>query len=394
MTKPPVYLSALGIVNALGSGIDQGASGLFAGDSTGIVPEAGWLPAQQALVGRVNAALPEMRPAWARYRSRNNQLLLAALEQIRPAVDAALSLYGAQRIGAVIGSSTSGIAEGEAAISAYKKIGRLPDEYDYMQQEVGAPAVFLARFLGLGGPAYTISTACTSSAKAFSSARRLLQQGFCDAVLVGGVDSLCKLTLNGFNALESISPELCNPLSRNRRGINIGEGAALFLMQREPDGYQLLGIGESSDAYHISAPDPQGCGAERAMRDALHDADVQVADVAYLNLHATATIKNDEMESRAVDRVFSKGVPVSGTKALTGHMLGAAGATELAFCWLCLRAGRLPPHRWDEEADPALPALQLVGEHSVLPSRPHRVCMSNAFAFGGNNISVLIGDPR
>jgi 3-oxoacyl-[acyl-carrier-protein] synthase-1 len=328
------------------------------------------------------------------YRSRNNRLLLAALEQMRPAVDQTLSRYNPARIAVVIGSSTSGIAEGEAAIAAYDKNEDFPAEFDYAQQEIGSPSAFLSRFLELSGPAYTISTACTSSAKAFSSARRFLQQGFCDAALVGGVDSLCKLTLNGFAALELLSPELCNPLSRNRRGINIGEGAALFLMTREASDYQLLGIGESSDAYHISTPHPEGRGAEKAMRAALKDAGLDTSDIDYLNLHATATVKNDEMESRAVDRIFRDGVPVSGTKALSGHTLGAAGATELAFCWLCMRAGRMPPHRWDGQVDPSLPALQWVGDCRALPAHRHRVCMSNSFAFGGNNISMLIGDAR
>jgi 3-oxoacyl-[acyl-carrier-protein] synthase I len=202
------------------------------------------------------------------------------------------------------------------------------------------------------------------------------------------------LTLNGFAALESMSSQRCNPLSRNRRGINIGEGAALFLMTRDEAPYALLGIGESSDAHHISAPDPQGIGAESAMRGALIDAKIAAARVDYLNLHATATPKNDEMESHAVARVFPEGVPTSGTKPLTGHCLGAAGGIEIAFCWLALRNGRLPQHLWDGDADPALPRLSLVGEDAHLNGSSTRVCMSNSFAFGGNNISVLIGDAQ
>jgi 3-oxoacyl-[acyl-carrier-protein] synthase-1 len=183
-------------------------------------------------------------------------------------------------------------------------------------------------------------------------------------------------------------------MSRNRRGINIGEGAALFLMTREAATVELLGIGETSDAYHMSAPQPEGLGAEAAMRAALADAGLSAGDVDYLNLHATATPKNDEMESRAVARVFPAGVACSGTKPLTGHTLGAAGATELAFCWLTLRDGRLPPHLWDGEADPDLPRLDLVSAGQRFVRGAGRVCMSNSFAFGGSNASLLIGDAR
>ncbi len=390
--KARVYLPALGIVNALGSGADAVAHRLFAGDASGMVLEDGWLPSAPARVGRARGALPEVPDAAC--AGRNNQLLLAALAQIEAAVDGALTRHGRARIGVVLGTSTSGIAEGEAAIAAYREHGALPAAYRYAQQEIGMPAVFLARHLALGGPAYTVSTACTSSAKAFASARNLLRHGLCDAVLVGGVDSLCKLTINGFGALESTTAELTNPLSRHRRGINIGEGAALFLMSRDEAAVELLGVGETSDAHHISAPHPDGLGAEAAMRAALADAGLAAHTVDYLNLHATATPKNDEMESRAVARVFPQGVAASGTKPLTGHTLGAAGATELAFCWLALRDGRLPPHVWDGAADPELPPLDLVAGERRFARAAGRACMSNSFAFGGSNASLLIGDAR
>lgn len=396
MTKP-CFLPALGIINALGSGAGEVAPRLFAGDTSGMVLEDGWLPGAPARVGRARSAHsdgPEIPALPADYACRNNRLLLAALAQIENAVDIALTRHGRNRIGVVLGSSTSGIAEGEAAIAAQRISGVLPAGYHYAQQEIGMPAAFLARHLQLGGPAYTVSTACTSSAKAFASARNLLRHGLCDAVLVGGVDSLCRLTINGFTALESTSIELCQPMSRNRHGINIGEGAALFLMTREEAAIELLGIGETSDAWHMSAPHPEGLGAEAAMRAVLTDAGLKTGDIGYLNLHATATPKNDEMESRAVARVFPEGIAASGTKPLTGHTLGAAGATELAFCWLALRDGLLPPHVWDGEADPDLPHLDLVTAERHFARRTGRVCMSNSFAFGGSNASLLIGDQR
>lgn len=388
----PFFLPALGIVNALGCALDEAAQRLSLGDSDGMVLVEGVLSSGPARVGRVCGQLPEIPPALSDFSCRNNRLLLAALAQIRSNVDEAIARFGRERIGIVLGTSTSGIAEGEAAIAECRANGRLPAGFKYVQQELGAPAVFLARVLDVGGPSYCVSTACTSSAKAFVSARNLLRHGLCDVVLVGGVDSLCKLTVNGFASLESISTALCNPMSRNRNGINIGEGAALFLMTRDESEFAFLGAGETSDAYHMSAPHPEGIGAEAAMRAALADAGLSAIDVDYLNMHATATPKNDEMESRAISRVFPAGVAASGTKPLTGHVLGTAGATEIGLCWLALKGGFMPPHVWDGEADPELPRLDLVepGRKFVRSSR--RVCMSNSFAFGGNNASLLIGD--
>jgi 3-oxoacyl-[acyl-carrier-protein] synthase-1 len=392
--KRRYYLSTPGIVNALGIGRDEVARRLFAGDTGGMVLEDGWLPAGAARVGRARGGLPEIPATLIDQATRCNQLALAALAQIRAQVEAALSKYGHRRIGVIVGTSTTGIAEGEAAVAVLKASGALPEGYRYAQQEMGAPALFLARHLGLAGPAYAVSTACTSSAKAFASARNLLAYGACDAVLVGGVDALCRLTVCGFTALESASAELSQPMSRNRRGINIGEGAALFLLSGEASEVELLGVGESSDAHHISAPHPEGLGAEAAMQAALKDAGLGAQAVDYLNLHATATPKNDEMESRAVARVFPAGVAASGTKPMTGHTLGAAGAIELAFCWLALRDGRLPPHVWDGEADAALPQLELVKSGQRFARQAGRICMSNSFAFGGSNACLLAGDAR
>jgi 3-oxoacyl-[acyl-carrier-protein] synthase-1 len=231
--------------------------------------------------------------------------------------------------------------------------------------------------------------------KAIGAACRLIRAGLCDAVLAGGADALCKLTVNGFAALESTTAELCNPLSRNRRGINIGEGVALMLISRESAAVEIFGCGESSDAHHISAPDPAGRGAEMAMRAALAQAGIAAEEVDYLNLHATATPKNDLMEAHAVHRVFPRGVACSGTKPLTGHTLGAAGATEAAFCWLALTGdGRLPPHIWDGEVDPELPRLMQTMPGDRFTRHQGRVCMSNSFAFGGSNASLVMGDTR
>ena len=296
----------------------------------------------------------------------------------------------------MLGTSTSGIDEASRGIAHYVQNQQFPSDYDYQQQELGAPATFLADWLNISGPAYVISTACTSSARALMSARRLLEMNLCDVVVCGGVDSLCKLTLNGFSALEAVSDEPCNPFSVNRKGINIGEAAVLFVMSRQPastHSIALLGAGASSDAHHISAPEPNGRGAIQAMHKALQQADIQASQIGYLNLHGTATQHNDAMESHAVTHVFPQGVPCSSTKPMTGHTLGAAGALEAAFCWLSLTHGNaLAPHVWDGQADPVLPALNWVTLGQALALTPQRCLMSNSFAFGGNNVSLIIGD--
>ncbi|TBU76210.1 beta-ketoacyl-[acyl-carrier-protein] synthase family protein [Phytopseudomonas daroniae] len=396
-------LDALGVVCALGQGKQAVADALFAGDTSGMRSQAGWIPERSVTVGAVEAPLPEMPAGQEHALSRNNRLLLAAALEIHDEIQAAIARHGAGRIAVMLGTSTSGIAEAGEHIAEYVNSGVLPAEYHYSRQEIVAPATFLADWLGLSGPVYCQSTACTSSARALLSAQRLLQLGACDAVLCGGVDSLCKLTLNGFASLEAVSDERCNPFSVNRHGINIGEAAALFLMTRADSGdnapgIALLGGGASSDAHHISAPHPQGIGAQQAMHKALSAAGLAAEQISYLNLHGTATTHNDAMESLAVQALFPEGVACSSSKALTGHTLGAAGALEAAFCWLTLShyntAGKLPVHVWDGQADPQLPRLNLVeaNVHDQLPTGGRRYLMSNSFAFGGNNLSLILGD--
>src|SRR5690606_23091114 len=236
------------------------------------------------------------------------------------------------------------------------------------------------------------STACSSSAKALASGARLLRAGIVDAVIAGGADSLCRFTVAGFQALESVSARRCLPFSRHRCGINIGEGAALFLLTREPGPVRLAGWGESADAHHMSAPDPSGAGAMSAMRQALQRAGWAPDEVDYLNLHGTATRHNDAMEARAVAEVLGTSVPVSSTKPLTGHTLGAAGAVEAALSWIAMIDNpdqRLPPHWWDGEADPELPALALATPGSRAGAGLRRV-MSSSFAFGGSNAVLAL----
>lgn len=390
------YLNALGVICSLGRGPDDVARTLFAGDCSGMQRESGWVPDRSLTVGAVKGNLAAIPAELQQQKSRNNQLLLEAALQIRDDIDHAIERYGRERIAVVLGTSTSGIDEASRGIAHYLQAQQFPAEYDYQQQELSAPATFLADWLNIGGPAYVISTACTSSARALMSAQRLLDLNLCDAVLCGGVDSLCGLTLNGFSALDAVSDERCKPFSVNRQGINIGEAAALFIMSKHPAGTQtiaLLGAGASSDAHHISAPEPSGRGAAQAMHKALKRAGLQPEHIGYLNLHGTATQHNDAMESHAVAQVFPLGVPCSSTKPMTGHTLGAAGALEAAFCWLSLtHDNALAPHLWDGQPDPALPALQWVIPGQTLAASPQRCLMSNSFAFGGNNVSLIIGD--
>jgi len=400
----PVYLNALGLNCALGQGKQAVATALFAGDSSGMQAQTGWVAERALTVGAVSGSLPDLPDLPNHPPSRNNQLLLAAALEIEPELRAAISRFGAERIAVVLGTSTSGIEEASQSIATYLNEDELPAHYHYAQQELAEPANFLSDWLGLSGPCFSISTACTSGARALLSAQRLLNLGVCDAVICGGVDSLCRLTLNGFSALEAVSAERCNPFSDNRHGINIGEGAALFLMTKKPLSgaarravpITLLGGGACSDAHHISAPQPDGLGAQAAMRKALAAAGISADQVDYLNLHGTATTHNDAMESQAVQAIFPHGVPCSSSKSMVGHTLGAAGALEAAFCWLTLSEYNpdqlLPPHLWDGQADPALPALNLVQPGTRLSNTRPRRLMSNSFAFGGNNISLLLGE--
>ncbi|MFB2830858.1 beta-ketoacyl-[acyl-carrier-protein] synthase family protein [Aeromonas jandaei] len=382
-----LYIHAYSLINALGRGKDEVSAALEAWRTRGASPLDGerWtlVDGRTSPVGRVHQPLPAV--TIAPYDSRNNRLLLAALADIEGDVNAAIARVGPQRIALVLGTSTSGIGEAEAAVAASERGDPLPPQFDYVQQELGSPSLFLAAHLGIEGPAMTISTACSSSARAFITARRLLASGQADVALVGGADSLCGLTLNGFDSLESLSEQRCHPFAARRDGINIGEGAALFLVSLEPAPLALLGDGESSDAWHISAPHPQGEGAERAMQMALARAGLEADRVGYVNAHGTATRLNDEMESRALARLFPNKVPVSSTKVLTGHTLGAAGATEAALCCLLIeRALPLPPQ--SETADPALGPIALVEDQG-----PVDIIMSNSFAFGGNNVSLIFG---
>ncbi len=395
-----VFLNEMGVACALGSGVDAVRDALWksgAGDAVcGGETTDRYTPGRPLHLGTVQAPLSaaDVPAAAAERRSRNNAMLLHTLAQMRGAVDRAIAGIDPTRVAIVLGTSTSGISDGELAVRARADGGAWPEGFDYGQQELGSPAQYLAEVLGTAGPAYTLSTACSSSAKAMAAAARLLEHGMADVAIAGGVDTLCSFTIAGFSALESVSAARCNPLSANRHGINLGEGAALFLMTRDAGPVRLAGWGETSDAHHISAPDPAGTGARAAMQQALDRAGIGAADIDYLNLHGTATEQNDRMESHAVAAVLGHDVPVSSTKPMTGHTLGAAGAIEAALMWLTVAGnpqGRLPAHWWDGVVDPALAPLRVVGAGESLGRAP-RYVMSNSFAFGGSNSALILGE--
>ena len=339
----------------------------------GLVEIEGDIPGRSIFFGKVEEPLPEI--AEPEFNFRSCRLLAWAVLQIKDRIDGFLARHGRDRVAVVLGASNTGIDEAQSNIDAALSRpddarDRFPRDFRFSMIELGTPADYLAKATGAAGPSYTISTACSSSAKVFPAARRLIEAGFCDAAIVGGVDGRCRFAMNGFHALGALAQGRCRPLAEDRDGICLGEGVALFLMER--DGHSrrdaaghcvfFSGAGETSDAHHATAPDPEGRGAEAAMRAALADAGLAPDLIDYVNLHGTGTPANDEMEMKAVRRVFGGNLPpvVESTKAMTGHCLGAAGAVEAAICWERIRRGEV------------------------------RRALSNSFAFGGSNASIVL----
>jgi 3-oxoacyl-[acyl-carrier-protein] synthase-1 len=339
----------------------------------------------------------KMAPGLADYDCRNNRLAQLGLEQdgFGDVVNIAAEKYGRDRVGVFIGTSTSGILETELAFrQRHPETGGLPAGFIYSKtQNTYSAADFTRQYFKLTGPAVVVSSACSSSAKVFSAARRMIETGLIDAAVVGGVDTLCLTTLYGFNSLGLLSTQACRPYDIARDGISIGEAAAFALLERpdanlQADAVLLLGIGESSDAYHMSSPHPEGLGARMAMQQALQSADLVPADIDYINLHGTATPSNDAAEAKAVNAVFGHGTPpCSSSKGATGHTLGAAGAMEAVICALALQHRFIPGGLNTGEVDP------LLGLNYQLENRDQALtrAMSNSFGFGGTNCSLIFG---
>lgn len=382
-------LKEFGVVCALGNNKAEVLAALISGEEKFLSLDSD-LPLDVAqYVGRVSLPNDVMLNE---ITTNNNKLAYIAYQQIANIVQKLIVEYGEHRIAVVIGTSTASIYEGELARKAFKNEGQFPDDFRYEVQEMSAPAAYIAKLASAKGPVYGISTACSSSGKALISASALIENGLADVVIAGGIDSLTQLTVNGFQSLESISSITCRPFSADRDGINIGEAAALFVVTGDDDGIQLLGAGETSDAYHISAPIPDGSGAAQAMALALNNANIAAEQIDYVNLHGTGTVKNDAMEALAMANICGDNVFCSSTKHLTGHTLGAAGALELGLCWLLLSeenyGHKLPANCKEGVYDQNLPQIKL-SQGECLGKIQY--CLSNSFAFGGNNFSAVIG---
>jgi 3-oxoacyl-[acyl-carrier-protein] synthase-1 len=348
-------------------------------------------------VGEVAGIDAQVLPSeFLRFECRNNRLAELALRQdgFDEAVEEVVRRFSPRRVGVFMGTSTSGILQTELAYRRRDPVsGSLPPDFDYgATHNSFSVANYLRRRLRLEGPAAAVSCACASSAKVFATARRMLDADLIDAALVGGVDSLCLTTLYGFHSLQLCSPGPCRPFDAARDGISIGEAAAFALVERvsgkeSTDDVLLLGVGESNDAYHMSAPHPEGHGARRAMLLALSDAGLEPDDIDYINLHGTGTPSNDRSESQAVTSVFGAVTPCSSTKGATGHALGAAGALEAVIAALALRHGFMPAGVNTADVDPTLTAHYLTTKRVAPVTR----VLSNSFGFGGTNCSLILG---
>lgn len=390
---PPMAITAYQCVSAAGDTAEDLYAALLAHRSC-LKPLQLFDIPFATLVGSVDSPLPSLSEPLKAYDCRNARLALKALEHgnLRHKISEAAGRYGTTRVGVVLGTSTSGIYDTEQAYAKLEADQAMPADFDFLNTHTAqATAEFLSLELGLQGPCYAISTACSSSAKALAAAQRLITSDVCDAVLVAGVDSLCRLTLRGFNSLQLISPDNCRPMDAQRKGINIGEGAALLLLEKETsdnaDCPRLLAVGESSDAHHMSAPHPEGTGASTAMAQALQSGGRIKSQIDFINLHATASALNDLAEARAILSLFEKPPLCGGVKGVIGHTLGAAGALEVIVCLLCIQKGFLPGTFGLQQPDP-LCSIPLLTD-PLLDTQPNLI-LSNAFGFGGNNASVLL----
>ena len=393
---PPVLVSRFTATSCIGRGLDQTLAALL--DRQSGLKQCAFQDIDiNTWVGEVDAVDDEeMEPELRDFNCRNNRLAQLALRQdgFAEAVDTAASRWGRRRIGVFLGTSTAGILQTEWAFRRRDPIsGHLPADFVYAATHSPYSLTdFIRRKLRLEGPAMSVSSACSSSAKVFASAKRMLDAGLIDAAVVGGVDSLCATTLYGFHSLGLLADGPCRPFSDDRKGISLGEAAAYLLLERIPgsldgDAVLLLGVGESSDAHHMSSPHPEGLGARMAMEQALSSAGLSHAAIDYINLHGTATLNNDSSEAKAVAGVFGATTPCSSTKGATGHTLGAAGALEAVTCALAIQHDLMPAGPEAGQTDTTMDI------HYLASNRRQRVShvLSNSFGFGGSNCSLVFG---
>ncbi len=394
----PLAMTAFCIASSLGTGRAATLAALQRGIS-GLAPcrfETVELPTN---VGQV-PLLEDLRlgEPFGRFDCRNNRLARLALAQdgFEPAIEAAKARYGAHRVGVFLGTSTSGILQAEEAYRRRDPVsGQLPPDFDYAgTQSTFSLADFVMTLLDLSGPGFVVSSACASTTKVFATAARMIETGMCDAAIVGGADSLCLTTLYGFNALQLLAESPCRPFAADRGGLSIGEAAGFALLERpdrtRAESLHVLGVGESSDAHHMSSPHPEGAGATMSMARALASAGLRPDAIDYINLHGTATRIGDAVEDQAVVSLFGEATPCSSTKGHTGHTLGASGIVEAVIAALSITNGFLPGSPHTQARDPALRCCYVT---TARPARVMRV-LSNSFGFGGSNASLILGRPE
>ncbi len=397
MAIKPLKITSYTTTNALGAGNAASLQALQA-QQTGLQAASFDGCDLKTFIGQVQGLEKVELPAHlSDFDCRNNRLTWLGLQQdnFSDNVLAARDKYGASRIAVFLGTSTSGIQQTELAYAQvapeFDSAKGLPADYHYTKtHNTFSLADFVQQYFGLNGIAHVVSTACSSSAKVFASAYRHIQAGFCDAAIVGGVDSLCLTTLYGFNSLQLVSEQKCTPWGKDRSGINIGEAAGFALLEQDDSGgasLSLLGYGESSDAYHMSTPHPEGRGAAQAMQAALNSADLDNKAIDYINLHGTATQSNDSAEDNAVMSIFGGKTPASSTKGWTGHTLGAAGITEVVFGCLAVENSFIPINLNTQEIDPTMHTNIVMEKNNDNVNR----FISNSFGFGGSNCSLIIG---
>ncbi len=408
-----LYLSKPGVMSCAGNNIEELWKSVTTGNQKNI-KKVKACNDEEYFAARI--ADDSLQASGARYDMKIMRIENAALEQIADDVLAAKERYGADRVAVCLGSCDNGTEFSLANHRKYFAEGEFPKDYNIEIQGADYVSTFVAEKFGLTGPAVTFATACSSSAGAIIKASEMIMGGVVDAAVVGGIDIASDTTLIGFSALEAVSSEITNPFSKNRHGITLGDGAAFFVLTKEPlsvvecpqggriettstTTVRLLGWGESADAYHMTSPDPSGAGAEKAIRRALEASKVAGSEVGYINLHGTGTKFNDSMEAKAVAAIFGeKTVPVSTTKPVTGHTLGAAAALEAAICWKALVENqgkndniKLPLQVWDGERDEEIPELNIVDGKSGAAKGNLKICLSNSFAFGGANACLVLG---
>lgn len=393
-----IYLSNPALICCAGANAQKFFEAVVSGDQSGIKKTecslAGEDGKKSFFAGKIDSSL--LKPANSKFDSRFLQVLDAGLEQLKKSVELSVKKYGKDRIAVCVGQCDNGSELSFKANKVLFESGNLPEDYDLIAQGAQVPAMYVSKKFGVSGPSLSFATACSSSATAIIKAKELIKAGIADAVIAGGADIVSDTVLLGFNSLEAIDTQkITDPFSKNRNGITLGEASAFFVLSRddiENTKIILAGTGESCDASHMTAPLADGSGAESAIKAALKDAGIEPMQIDYVNMHGTGTHLNDSMEGKGLNLVFGEyKVPVSTTKPVTGHTLGAAGALELAACFFAIKEQKLPVQVWDGEFDTEIPELNIVTKGKELKlTRPVKTCMSNSFAFGGANASLII----